>query len=288
VPQTGKTQVALEYTHRFAAHYDVVWWLDCTGDNDLAAQLAELAAQLSARDAGDGWPSSERRLFVFDGVERLAEVTATIWPCTGRRLVTSRGGGHWPTGQVVTLTRLTRVESALLVTTVAPMINSDLAEEFAEILDDRPALLAEVSEYLLRDDVSSPELCLRLLKMPVDTRPLPHARQDGRLSTAELNQFVDALLQVAPIGEQATYRLWIQRIEAAHGHLGLPDSAYAKTRLANLVERCARHPNRDLIQSMMDELAVLADGDPALPLVRDLVADYLDPGTARQRLDQPG
>ena len=40
----GKTQVALEYTHRFKEDYDVVWWLNCGQPQYIDASLADLAA----------------------------------------------------------------------------------------------------------------------------------------------------------------------------------------------------------------------------------------------------
>ena len=42
----GKTQVALEYAHRFKEDYDVVWWLNCDPPQYVDASLVDLGKQL--------------------------------------------------------------------------------------------------------------------------------------------------------------------------------------------------------------------------------------------------
>jgi len=42
----GKTQVALEYAHRFRADYDIIWWMNCGQSQYVDASLADLGQQL--------------------------------------------------------------------------------------------------------------------------------------------------------------------------------------------------------------------------------------------------
>ncbi len=40
----GKTQVALEYAHRFKDDYDIVWWLNCDPPQYIDASLVDLGS----------------------------------------------------------------------------------------------------------------------------------------------------------------------------------------------------------------------------------------------------
>jgi hypothetical protein len=74
----GKTQLAVQYAHRFFADYDVVWWLNAESEMILRAELAALAVplELPEEDQSDqdrvrlaalGWLSThDRWLLIFD------------------------------------------------------------------------------------------------------------------------------------------------------------------------------------------------------------------------------
>jgi hypothetical protein len=46
----GKTQIAIEYAHRFSAEYEVVWWLNAENATLLGEQFASLAVELGCSD----------------------------------------------------------------------------------------------------------------------------------------------------------------------------------------------------------------------------------------------
>ncbi|MGW6054152.1 FxSxx-COOH system tetratricopeptide repeat protein [Streptomyces sp. NPDC055189] len=107
-PGIGKSQIALEYAHRFAADYDVVWWIDARQAISVRRSLAALAVQLDVA-ASDSRPTAveamlralggqERRhgrwLLVYDNADTPGDIVALLpEPGTGHVLITSRSEG---------------------------------------------------------------------------------------------------------------------------------------------------------------------------------------------------
>jgi tetratricopeptide (TPR) repeat protein len=99
----GKTQVALEYAHRFKADYDLVWWISAQKPDSIRTALANLADRMSLRvgesiaDAAEaalealrrGDPTS-RWLLVFDNADNPEELGNYLPGGDGHVLITSR------------------------------------------------------------------------------------------------------------------------------------------------------------------------------------------------------
>lgn len=77
----GKTQVALEYVHRFMADYDLVWWISSEQIDDVVASLAELAVRLGAQGGDDMAAASQEAV---DLLRRGCRRNAGCWCSTTR------------------------------------------------------------------------------------------------------------------------------------------------------------------------------------------------------------
>ncbi len=65
VPGVGKSELALEYAHRFAGDYDLVWWVPSGDEQSVLVSLAQLAARLD--------PAGSTNFGTTAGLERLAD-----------------------------------------------------------------------------------------------------------------------------------------------------------------------------------------------------------------------
>jgi len=100
----GKTQTALEYAHRDAAKYNLIWWVQAETEIDVINAYRRFAIKMNLinRDEQDNeliiekvleWmQDNDRWLFIYDNVEDISTVEPTWWPKanSGNILITTR------------------------------------------------------------------------------------------------------------------------------------------------------------------------------------------------------
>jgi KaiC/GvpD/RAD55 family RecA-like ATPase len=59
----GKTELALEFAHRFASDYDIVWWISVEQSTSVTADLAALAEGLGTMQRAADQAEMVRLLF---------------------------------------------------------------------------------------------------------------------------------------------------------------------------------------------------------------------------------
>ncbi len=152
----GKTQLVLEYAHRFASQYDTVWWIDAEQADQIPVHYTELAARLgiAAPGAGTGHTTRtliehlrtrERWLIVLDNAEEPGAFETLLPTGPGHVLITSRDPGWKDLVPSHGLDVFPRGDSVAYLTTRIPDIATQQADSLADGLGDLPLALAQAA-----------------------------------------------------------------------------------------------------------------------------------------------
>jgi tetratricopeptide (TPR) repeat protein len=155
----GKTQIAIEYAHRHAADYDVVWWLNAENAALLGEQFAALAAELGCAARGAPLDVVQRAvlnelhqfprwLLVFDNAEEPADVRAWLPGGAGHVLITSRASGWEEVAICLEVDVLARADSVTILKGRVSALSDSDADKLAAALDDIPLAVAQAASYL--------------------------------------------------------------------------------------------------------------------------------------------
>jgi hypothetical protein len=154
----GKTQLAIEYAHRFATDYDLVWWIDAEQPVFIGGQLAQLGDKLNlptrptVADTVELVLAELRRrprwLLIFDNAERPQHLADYQPGGTGHVLITSRSPGWGALGGRLEVDVLTRPETVTLLRRRIPELTDELADQLATELGDLPLAAAQAAAYL--------------------------------------------------------------------------------------------------------------------------------------------
>lgn len=180
----GKTQLAVEYVHRYRSDYDVIWWVHSSQSNFIDTDLVNLGNALAERyrvsvgadtaasvekDAlavigalGRGEPVA-RWLLVFDNAEDPQVVERLIPSGTiGHILVTSRNRGWLQHAAALDIDVFDRSESIAHLTRRAPQISVKEAGDLAAALGDLPLAVSLTGAWLNETGTSVGDYLRRL------------------------------------------------------------------------------------------------------------------------------
>jgi hypothetical protein len=193
----GKTQVALEYVHRFSSDYDVIWWMNCGLSQYVDASLVDLATgmrgkfQVNLPDEGSGpevvrqllhhlseGRPNQRWLLVYDDAEDIDTIKGLLPTGGGRVLITSRNKAWDDAGASVQVHRFERVESTSHLRRRMPAITEAEANQVAGILGDIPLAVATAGAFLASTGMSVLDYLSTL-----DEREMPDLPESDPLSS---------------------------------------------------------------------------------------------------------
>jgi Tetratricopeptide repeat/AAA domain len=163
----GKTQVAIEYVHRFRTDYDIVWWMDTEQAHFIDASLVDLAVKLrdtfgvtvpltansdevarSVLEMLAHGKEVSRWLLVYDTAEDIDTVRRYLPQGGGDVLITSRLGDWAEHARSLPLDAFTREESVTHLRKRIPTIDESDARQVAELLGDFPLAIATAGAWL--------------------------------------------------------------------------------------------------------------------------------------------
>jgi tetratricopeptide (TPR) repeat protein len=157
----GKTQIALEYAHRFAADYDVVWWISGDQTSMVRSSLAQLGAQLelatgesvterveAVLDALRRGSPYARWLIVLDNADSPEELRPFIPQGPGHMIITSRNQGWVRPEVAIEVGVFDREESIAFLRRQVPQIGEADAIRVADKLGDLPLAIEQAGAWL--------------------------------------------------------------------------------------------------------------------------------------------
>jgi hypothetical protein len=154
----GKTQLAIEYAHRYANHYQLVWWVGIDNPTIAIASLTALANQLGLSAQGPPetafiplWIELTRRtdwLLIYDNADAPNLLADLLPPATGRLLITGRSSVIGRLAAMLEIGKFDRAESTQLLATRCPILTTGQVDLVVGELGDLPLAVEQAGCFL--------------------------------------------------------------------------------------------------------------------------------------------
>jgi len=158
----GKTQLALEYVHRFRSAYDLVWWIEADPPQFIDVALIDLGVELKLPLEGTAVEGAHvtlealrrgtrtrRWLLVFDNADDLTHVQNFLPQGGGGHvLITSRNPDWAERANPIQVDVFRREESIAHLRSRVGTLTSEEASQVAGVLGDLPIAVAAAGAWL--------------------------------------------------------------------------------------------------------------------------------------------
>ncbi|MFF7330638.1 FxSxx-COOH system tetratricopeptide repeat protein [Streptomyces sp. NPDC008150] len=174
----GKTQLALEYAHRHADEYGLVWWVGADQLDAVMASLTALASQLGLTAVQPTlliralWVELAARrdwLLVYDNLDDLGAMNDLLPPDGGKLLITGRDPRVGRIGRRIDVTEFERDESITLLSRRCPSLSPGDADLVAAAVGDLPLSVEQVGCFLDETGLATADYLTLLRSQPTES-----------------------------------------------------------------------------------------------------------------------
>lgn len=173
----GKTQLALEYAHRYKSNYFLIWWIHAEVSTSLETDYRSLAKQLGY-DVKEDTPIEdiirnickvlEHRhnwLLIFDNaIDEQSIISHLPREYSGHIIITSRNR-HWSRiGKNIDIKVLPRKDSVAFLLDRTGLNDPVNADKLAETLGDLPLALEQAAAYIISSMISYKDYLLLFIE----------------------------------------------------------------------------------------------------------------------------